>query len=362
MFLVIARQSRHISEILVARSQLWLNLGAVVAAVAGLAAIVIENLPANNTNELVNVSYDPTRELYEAVNPLFVAAHEKEGGRHLVLVQSHDGSSRQARKIINGEQLADVVTLGLPSDIDMLRRRGLVARDWADRLPNHAVPYTSTIVFVVRHGNRHHIRDWPDLLAPGLEVVMPDPRTSSNGKLASLAAWAAITTRGGSEDDAANFLRALFRQVPVFDEGARGAALRFVNPEGGDVHLTWENEAIREVAASKGELDIVYPPISILAEPSVAWIDSDKVRKAPLADARAYLSFLFSDVGQETIARLGYRPYRSEIAEKIGVVFPPIRLIPITALAPDWNEAYDRFFAENGIIEAAFALRNKGGE
>ena len=345
-----------------ARSQLWLNLGAVVAAVAGLSTIVVKNLPANNTYQIVNVSYDPTRELYEAINPLFVAAHEKESGRHLVVVQSHGGSSRQARKVINGEQPADVVTLGLPSDIDALRRRGLVASDWAERLPNHAVPYTSTIVFVVRHGNPHRIRDWPDLLAPGLEVAMPDPRTSGNGKLASLAAWAAITTRGGSEDDAANFLRALFRQVPVFDEGARGTALRFASPEGGDVHLTWENEAIREVASSNGELDIVYPPVSILAEPSVAWIDSDKVRKASVADARSYLSFLFSDTGQETAARLGYRPYRSEFAARVGVAFPQIRLIPITAIAPDWNEAYDRFFAENGIIETAFALRNKGGE
>jgi sulfate/thiosulfate transport system substrate-binding protein len=343
----------------VTRSQRWLNIGAVVAAVAGLSAIALDNLPADNRYQIVNVSYDPTRELYQVINPLFVAAYEKESRRHLVIVQSHGGSSRQARKVVNGEQPADVVTLGLPSDIDALTKRGLVAPDWPDRLPNHAVPYTSTIVFVVRHGNPHRIRDWPDLLAPGLEVIMPDPRTSGNGKLAVLAAWAATTTRGGSDDDAVTFLRALFRQVPVFDEGARGAALRFVNPEGGDVHLTWENEAIREVAASKGELDIVYPPVSILAEPCVAWIDSDKVRKASLADARAYLSFLFSDAGQETIARLGYRPYRSEIAQKIGVVFAPITLIPITAVAHDWNEAYDRFFAEDGIIEAAFALRNK---
>jgi sulfate transport system substrate-binding protein len=336
-----------------------LNLGAVVAAAAGLSAIAVENFPANGNYQIVNVSYDPTRELYEAINPLFVAAYEKESGRHLVIVQSHGGSSRQARKVVNDEQPADVVTLGLPSDIDTLRKRGLVAPDWPERLPNHAVPYTSTIVFVVRHGNPHHIRDWPDLLAPGLEVVMPDPRTSGNGKLASLAAWAATRSRGGSEDDALSFLRALFRQVPVFDEGARGAALRFGNPEGGDVHLTWENEAIREVAASKGELDIVYPSVSILAEPCVAWIDSDKVREASLADVRAYLSFLFSDAAQETIARLGYRPYKSEIAQKIGVAFPTIGLIPITAVARDWNEAYDRFFAENGIIETVFALRNK---
>jgi sulfate transport system substrate-binding protein len=343
----------------VARFQGWLNIGAVLAAGAGLSAIVASNLPAGNNYQIVNVSYDPTRELYQAINPLFVASYEKESGRHLVIVQSHGGSSRQARRVVDGEQPADVVTLGLSPDVEGLRKRGLVAPGWADRLPNHAVPYTSTIVFVVRHGNPHRIRDWPDLLAPGLEVMIPDPRTSGNGKLAALAAWAATTTRGGSEDDAVGFLRALFRQVPVFDEGARGAALRFANLDSGDVHLTWENEAIREVSESGGKLDIVYPPVSILAEPSVAWIDSDTVRKASLADARAYAAFLFSDVGQETIARLGYRPYSAEAARKVGVEFPPIRLVPISAIARDWADAYDRFFAGDGIIEAAFALRNK---
>jgi sulfate/thiosulfate-binding protein len=343
----------------VRRSRLWLNIGAVAAAAAGLSAIAIKNLPARNNDQIINVSYDPTRELYQTINPLFVAAYEKQSGRHLVIVQSHGGSSRQAKKIVDGEQPADVVTLGLSPDIDGLRKRGLVAPDWAERLPNHAVPYTSTILFVVRRGNPRQIKDWPDLLAPGLEVVMPNPRTSGNGKLAALAAWAATTTRGGSEADAVAFLRALFRQVPVFDEGARGAALRFADPEGGDVHLTWENEAIREVAESRGELEIVYPPVSILAEPSVAWIDSDKVRKASPADARAYLTFLFSDTAQEAIARLGYRPYRPEIAHKAGIVFPPIELIPITAVAHDWNDAYKRLFADDGIIEAAFALRDK---
>lgn len=339
--------------------QRWLNVGALVAAAAGLSAIVVKNLPAENGYRIVNVSYDPTRELYEAINPQFVAAYEKQSGRHLVIVQSHGGSSRQARKVATGEQPADVVTLGLAPDVDTLRKRGIVASDWRERLPNHAVPYTSTIVFVVRRGNPHRIRDWPDLLAPGLEVVMPDPSTSGNGKLASLAAWAATTTRGGSESDAVAFLRALFRQVPIFDEGARGAALRFANPEGGDVHLTWENEAVRESADSRGELEIVYPPVSILAEPSVAWVDSEGVRKANLADARAYLTFLFGDAGQETIARLGYRPYKPEVAQKVGVVFPAINLVPVTTVARDWNEAYDKFFADDGIIATAFAQRNK---
>ena len=340
-------------------SQTWVNVGAVVAALAGLSAIVTVNLPEKDDRQIVNVSYDPTRELYQAINPLFDAAYARETRRHLRVVQSHGGSSRQAHKVANGEQPADVVTLGLASDIEKLRKRGLVEPGWVDQFPNHAVPYTSTIVFVVRHGNPHQIRDWPDLLAPQLEVVMPNPRTSGNGKLASLAAWAATVTRGGTQDDAVAFLRALFRQVPVFDEGARGAALRFANPDGGDVHLTWENEAIREVAASNGALEIVYPPVSILAEPSVAVISNDTVRKASLADARAYLSFLFSDAGQETIARLGYRPYKTEIAQKIGVVFPSIKLIPVSSIGKDWSDLQDRFFAEDGVVEAAFALRNK---
>ncbi|MBR1222191.1 sulfate ABC transporter substrate-binding protein [Bradyrhizobium sp. U87765 SZCCT0131] len=339
--------------------QRWLNVGAVVAAVAGLSAIAIKNLPKDAPYRIVNVSYDPTRELYEAINPQFAAAYARQSGRHLTIVQSHGGSSRQARKVANGEQPADVVTLGLAPDIDSLRKRGFVAQDWTERLPNHAVPYTSTIVFVVRHGNPRGIKDWTDLLAPGLEIVMPDPRTSGNGKLAALAAWAAVTTRGGSESEAVTFLRALFRQVPVFDEGARGAALRFANSEGGDVHITWENEAIREVAESRGELDIVYPPVSILAEPSVAWIDSDAVRKASRDDVRAYLLFLFSDPAQETIARLGYRPFKPEAAQKAGVVFPSLELVPVTAIARDWNDAYARFFAEDGVIQAAFVLRNK---
>ena len=342
-----------------ARLRRWLNIGAVVAAAAGVSAVTIKNFPVQNKLEIINVSYDPTRELFQALNPQFIAAYEKESGRRLTVIQSHGGSSRQARKVVNGEQPADVVTLGLSSDVDILTKGGLVDAGWADRLPNHATPYTSTIVFVVRRGNPRRIKDWPDLLAPGLEVVMPDPRTSSNGKLASLAAWVATTTRGSSEADAVAFLRALFRQVPVFDEGARGAAQRFANPENGDVHLTWENEAIREVAESKGELDIVYPPVSILAEPSVAWIDSDQVRKASLTDVRAYLAFLFGDPGQETIARLGYRPYKSDIVERVGIAFPRIELIPITAVARDWNDAYERFFAEDGIVEAAFAWRNK---
>jgi hypothetical protein len=210
--------------------QTWLNLAAVAAVVVGLSLIIHKNLPHDGKSQIVNVSYDLTRELYQALNPLFVTSFEKETGRHLSIIQSHGGSSRQARKVISGELPADMVTLGLVTDIDALRKRGLVAENSADRLPNKSVPHTSTVVFVVRKGNPHSIHDWPDLLAPELEIVTPDPRTSGNGKLAALAAWAAITTRGGTEAEAVAYLRALYGHVPVLDEGAgsRGIA----SPEG----------------------------------------------------------------------------------------------------------------------------------
>jgi sulfate/thiosulfate-binding protein len=339
--------------------QNWLNLAAVAAVVVGLSLIIHKNLPHGGKSQIVNVSYDPTRELYQTLNPLFVTSYEKETGRLLTIIQSHGGSSRQARKVISGEQPADVVTLGLATDIDALSKRGLVAANWADRLPNKSVPYTSTVVFVVRKGNPHSIHDWPDLLAPELEIVTPDPRTSGNGKLAALAAWAAITTRGGTETEAVTYLRALYRHVPALDEGARGAAIRFSVQESGDVHLGWENEALREVAESNGKLEIVYPPVSILAEPCVAWVDSAVEKNGNALAAKAYLTFLFSDLAQETIARLGYRPYKAGIADKAGVKFPPISLVPVTAIGRDLNEVNEKFFAENGIIDAAMALRDQ---
>ncbi len=323
----------------------WLNLGGVTAVIIAFTLIVAQNAPGLATRPLVNVSYDPTRELYQALNPAFLASYEKETDHHLTIVQSHGGSTRQARRVINGEINADVVTLGLYSDIDALRKRGLIAANWADRLPNHSLPYTSTIVFVVRKGNPFGIADWPDLLAPKLEVVTPDPRTSGSGKLAALAAWAAVTTRGGSEGAARAYLTALYQHVPTLSEGAHDAATIFAVQEIGDVQITWENEAIREVAASKGALAIVYPPISILAEPYVAWVDRNAARDGNLAPAKAYLTFLFSDAAQETIARLGYRPIRA------GRTFPPMTLVPVTAIAKDWDDADAKFFAENGIID-----------
>ena len=333
------------------RLQTWLNFGALAAIAASVLLIGTRNWPVAQQHRLFNVSYDPTRELYQAINPLFTAQYEKTTGEHWTVIQSHGGSSRQAETVIRGEQKADVVTLGLVSDIDSLRKHGLVGPDWQTRLPNHAQPYSSTIVFVVRHGNPYHIRDWPDLLASGLDVITPDPRTSGSGKLAALAGWAATTTRGGTDSQARDYLRALYKHVPELDEGARGAGATFTTRAIGDVQLAWENEALREVAASKGQLQIVYPPVSILAEPCVAWVDSAVTHDHTSAVARAYLDFLFTDEAQDVIARQGYRPYNAAAVAKAGTVFPAITLVPITRLARDWADANEKFFGPDGIID-----------
>ena len=211
----------------------------------------------------------------------------------------------------------------------------------------------------MRRTNPHAIRDWPDLVKPGVEIVTPDPRTSGNGKLAALGAWASVTTRGGTEAEARDFLEKIYQHAPVLPEGARSAATVFSLQETGDVHLTWESEAIREVAASQGKLQIVYPPSSILAEPCVAWVDKALTNPHRLAFAQAYLRFLFDEPAQETAAKLGYRPYKAGAAAKAGVTFPDIKLIPVTAVARDWNDAYEKFFAENGIIDSIIGTRGQ---
>lgn len=337
--------------------QRWINLGEVAAVVVAFALIVAKNVPGDTNNQLVNVSYDPTRELYQSLNPEFVAAYEKRTGRHITVVQSHGGSSRQARMVISGEQPADVVTLGLFSDIDALRKRGLIADGWADRLPNHSQPYTSTIVFVVRQGNPKNIRDWPDLVHNDVEIITANPKTSGSGKLAALAAWGAIVTRGGTEAQARDYLKTFYEHVAEMDAGARSAAMTFASQELGDVQVTWENEAIREVTESDGKLQVVYPPVSIRAEPYVAWVDANVARRGTQAAAKAYLEFLFSDHAQAIIGRLGYRPYKQNALRAMSIDLPRITLFPITAVARDWDDAQQKFFAENGIIDTVLGSR-----
>ncbi len=331
--------------------QRGLNIAAVLAVMVAFGLILAKNIPGNGLDSLLNVSYDPTRELYQALNASFEADYARRTGRHLRVVQSHGGSSRQSRAIIAGEEAADVVTLGLYSDIDALSKSGLIASDWAERLPNHSQPYSSTIVFVVRRGNPRQIHDWPDLLHAGVEIITPDPKTSGNGKLSALAAWGSIVTRGGTDADANRFLTSFYQHVRVLDAGARAAATTFALAELGDVHLTWENEAIREVADSKGALQIVYPPVSILAQPCVAWVDANVRRHGTEQAARDYLEYLFSDAAQRIIAGMGYRPYKPQILESAGPPLPRIVLFPITAIARDWDDAQGKFFADNGIID-----------
>jgi sulfate/thiosulfate-binding protein len=330
-----------------------LNVFALSLVALAVVAIGAKNIEPQAGARLLNVSYDPTRELYARLNPLFAAQY----GQPVVLEQSHGGSSRQARAVTSGEQAADVVTLGLLSDIEALHKRGLLADGWAKRLPNNSQPYYSTIVFVVRRGNPLDIHDWPDLIKPGIDVITPDPKTSGNGKLSALAAWGAITLRGGSEADARTYLRTLYEHAPFLETGARSATTAFAVEKLGHVQVVWESEALRAVGESKGDLEIVYPPISILAEPAVAWVDTNARAHHTEKLAKAYLEFLFTEQAQVVVAESGYRPYDPKVLAKYTQRFPQLNLFSITAIAKDWDDAQQRFFAENGIIDSVYQAK-----
>lgn len=328
-----------------------LNLGAIVAVVAAVASVGLKNVEGHASHELLNTSYDPTRELYKRINPAFASHYQKQTGQTVSVRQSHGGSSYQSRQVVQGEQVADIVTLGLPSDIEAIEKRGLIAKDWRQRLPNDAQPYHSTIVFVVRQGNPLDIKDWPDLLRPNVEVILPDPKTSGNGKLALLAAWGSVISSGGTEDDAKAYLKSLLDRAPFLLPAARAAGVAFAVEKKGDVHLAWENEALREVAESKGAVQIVYPSVSILADPSVAWVDANVEKHGSKALAKAYLEYLFSDEAQEIIAEEGYRPFKEAVLARHAARLPKLDLFPITRIAASWSEAQQKFFAENGILD-----------
>jgi sulfate transport system substrate-binding protein len=333
----------------------WLNGLAVAGAVFAIAVVALHNRGADSAIRLLNVSYDPTRELYKDINREFAPWYRTKSGTTVEIAQSHGGSSSQAKQVAKGELKADVVTLGLPSDIDGLAQRGLLPKDWATRLPNRSRPYYSTIVFVVRHGNPLLIKDWPDIVRPGVDVITPDPTTSGNGKLVALAAWGSVVTRGGSEDDAKHFLKELYQHAPFLLQAARAAGVAFAVEKIGDVHLAWENEALREVGESKGQLEVVYPPVSILAEPSVTWIDGTVAANHTEALAQEYLHFLFSDAAQEIIARDGYRPFDQAVLARHRDRFGDIKLFSVTDIAQSWAEAQQTFFGENGIIQTVYA-------
>jgi len=306
--------------------------------------------------ELLNVSYDPTRELWRQVNERFVVAYRNQAAREVTIKQSHGGSGSQARAVIDGLE-ADVVTLAIWSDIDAIRKAGLIADDWQQRLPHDSLPYFSTIVLVVRKGNPHEIKDWSDLVRPDVAIITPSPKTSGNGKLSFLAAWGSIVRRGGSEAEARDFVTELYRHTPVLDTGARAATNTFAQKGIGDVHLTWENEAVLEVAESGGQLQIVYPPISIRAEPFVALVDANVDRKSTRDVAEAYLKFLYTPEAQQVIAENGYRPIEPDVLSQHSEKFPELELFEIAEIAAGWAEANDKFFAEGGVFDQIYESR-----
>ena len=311
--------------------------------------------------ELLNVSYDPTRELWKELNQTFIPKYEQETGSTLTIKQSHGASGSQSRSIVDGLE-ADVATLSIWSDTDALRKQGLLKERWEEGLPNRSLPYTSTVVFVVRKGNLKGIKDWSDLSKPNVVVVTPNPKTSGNGKLSFLAAWGSVVLSGGTEEQAREFVTKLYHNVPVLDTGARGATATFAMKGIGDVHLTMESEAYLEVQENKGELEVVYPSLSILHEPHIAVVDQIVDRKKTRKVAEAYLNFLYTPEGQEIIGKHYYRPTDSKVAAKYARQFQPIKLFPITDLVANWDEAQGKFFAEGSIFDGIYRPANSSNK
>jgi len=304
---------------------------------------------------LLNVSYDPTRELYQAVNSSFTAYWKQKAGKTVAINQSHGGSGKQARAVIDGLE-ADVLTLALAYDIDAVQQSGLIAPGWQKRLPQNSAPYTSTIVFVVRKGNPKGIRDWPDLLKPGVAIITPNPKTSGGARWDYLAAWGyALRQPGGNEAKARAFVTDIFKRVPVLDSGARGSTTTFVQRGIGDVFLSWENEAILAVnELGKDKLEIVYPSISILAEPPVTVVDKVVDKKGTRAVAQAYLEYLYMPEGQEIVAKHFYRPRLESIAAKHAARFPKIKLFTIDEVFGGWGNAQKTHFADGGVFDQIY--------
>ena len=276
-------------------------------------------------------------------------------------MQSHGGSGSQARAVADGLD-ADVVTLGLFPDTDAVRKAGKIDPGWEGRLPNRSLPYTSTIVFVVRRGNPKQVRDWPDLARDGVEVITPNPKTSGNGKWSFLALWGSVTTRGGSEAQAAEFVERVYRRVPVLDAAARGATMTFAQKKLGDVHLTWENEAVLEVEEARGALEIVYPPVSVLAEPPVAVVDAVVRRKGTTAVATAYLQYLYTEEAQEVIARHHYRPTNPVVKCPDGGPVPPGGPVPGDGRGPGLGRGAGPVLRRRGGVRHGFTPTGGRGE
>ncbi len=308
----------------------------------------------DNTDVLLNVSYDPTRELYAELNPVFAAQWKAKTGRDLKIKSSHGGSGKQARAVIDGLD-ADVVTLALAYDIDAIAERGLIAKDWQARLPHDSTPYSSTIVFLVRKGNPKGIKDWGDLVKEGVEVITPNPKTSGGARWNYLAAWAWADKNLGGEAAARDFVGKLYRNVPVLDSGARGSTTTFIERQVGDVFLSWENEAILVTETlGKDKYDIVVPSLSILAEPPVSVVDKNVDKKGTRALAEAYLAFLNTPEAQEVAAKHHYRPHDPAVLARHQAKFPTLTLVSIKDFG-GWKTAQERHFADGGEFDKLYA-------
>ena len=335
-----------------------LALGAIALAAALAACSSQPAQPAKGgAVELLNVSYDPTRELYRAVNEAFTRQWRQRTGQSVTFNMSHGGSGKQSRSVIDGLQ-ADVVTLALAYDIDAIaeRRPSLIPANWQGRLPQNSSPYTSTIVFLVRAGNPKRIRDWNDLVRPDVQVITPNPKTSGGARWNFLAAWGYARQAGGSDQAAQQFVSRLFANVPVLDSGARGSTTTFTERNIGDVLIAWENEALlarRELG--EGRFEIVVPSVSILAEPPVAVVDGNASRHGTTEVANAYLQFLYTPEAQEIIARNYYRPRDSAVAARHAGTFPQVRMLTVDGDFGGWRAAQRRFFDDGAVFDTLYA-------
>jgi sulfate/thiosulfate-binding protein len=304
---------------------------------------------------LLNVSYDPTRELYQAYNQAFARYWKGKTGETVTIKQSHGGSGKQARSVIDGLE-ADVVTLALAYDIDAIHEKaGLLPKDWQKRLPENSSPYTSTIVFVVRKGNPKKIKDWDDLVRPGLKVITPNPKTSGGARWNYLAAWGWAQQKFGDEAKVRDYVTALYKNVPVLDSGARGSTTTFGQRGIGDVLIAWENEAfLLDKELGKDKFEIVAPSVSILAEPPVAVVDKVASGHGASKVAEEYLKYLYSDEGQEIIARNYYRARKPAVAQKYARQFPQIKLFTIDEAFGGWQKAQKKHFEDNGIYDQIY--------
>lgn len=324
-----------------------------IALVVVLVLVVSSSAVAQK--QLLNVSYDPTRELYQDIGAAFATAWKAKTGETVATKTSHGGSGGQARAVIDGLQ-ADVVTLALAYDIDAIAGKGLLATNWQSRLPNNSAPYFSTMVFLVRKGNPKKIKDWNDLIRPGVSVIMPNPKTSGGARWNYLAAWGyALKQNGNDENKAKEFIKALYKNVPVLDSGARGSTTTFVQRGIGDVLVGWENEAFLAVnELGRDKFDIVMPSISILAEPPVTVVDKVAARHGTAAVAKAYLDFLYTEQGQEIGAKRFYRPRLKSVADRYAKQFPQINMFTVEEVFGGWQNAQKKHFSDGGVFDQIY--------